>query len=365
MHEPVPPESGPMSQTPGMVRRGMTVLTSVVVLTLITAVVLLLPVPYLVASPGISLNTVAEVDDEPVIRIEGRDHYEHDEGGLAMVTVQYIGGPDRRIDLFTALSGWLSPSRAVVPEEAVFPPGQSMEDVSENQSMLMDSSQRLAVAAALNELDIPFEQTPLVAHVPEDMPAAGLVEEGDELLEVDGEPVGDQDQAAQMIRDRDAGTSVELTVQRDGVTESVEVETTEDEQGEAIIGIFIDSEMEFPFEVEITVGDIGGPSAGMMFALGIIDRLSEESITGGHYIAGTGTITPEGEVGGVSGVAQKMVSAQDKGAEYFLVAEESCEQTLDSSADIPVVAVETLDEALEALDVIRNDGDVDALAGCS
>jgi Lon-like protease len=365
MPETVPPESGPMSQTPGVLRRGMTVLMSVVVLTLITAVVLLMPVPYLVASPGLSLNTISEVDDEPVIDIAGHEHFEHDEGGLAMVTVQYIGGPDRRIDLFTALSGWLSPSRAVVPEEAVFPPGQSMEDVSESQSMMMDSSQRLAVAAALNELDIEFEQTPVVAHVPEDMPAAGLVEDGDELREVDGEAVSDQDQAARMIRDREAGTPVELTVVRDGDSETVEVETVEDEQGEAIIGIFIDSEMEYPFEIDISVGDIGGPSAGMMFALGIIDRLSEESITGGHYLAGSGTITPEGEVGGVSGVAQKMVSAEEEGAEYFLVAEESCEQTLDSSADIPVVAVQSLDDAMEALDVIRSGGDVDALPDCS
>lgn len=324
-----------------------------------------MPVPYLVASPGIALNTLGDHDDEPIIQVDGRESFQHDEGGLAMVTVQYVGGPSHRIDLLTALSGWIAPTQAVLPEEAVFPPGRTVEEVSEDQTLMMDSSQKLAVAAALGHMDIEYSEVPVVRDVPEDMPANGVLTPEDVLMAVDGEPVDGQDDAAERIRDREPGDAVEITVNRDGESEELSVPTVDDGEGNAVIGILIDSDMEFPFDVDISVGDIGGPSAGMMFSLGIIDRLSEESITGDHYVAGTGTITPQGEVGGVSGVAQKMVSAERQGAEYFLVAEESCPQTLESAArDIQAVPVETLDDATDSLAVIRDDGDTDALPTC-
>lgn len=360
-----PPESPRGGWELGWLRRGLTLLVATALIITFAVLALMLPVPYLVASPGVALNTLDEIDDEQIIRIEGRESYEHDDGGLAMVTVQYIGGPGHRIDLFTALSGWLQPTQAVLPEEAVFPPDQTMEEVSESQSLMMDSSQQLAVAAALNNLDIEFDQAPVVAAVPEDMPADGLLEDGDIITEVDGEDVDAQEEVSRRVQDRTAGDPVQITVTRDGESQELTVPTAADDDGQARIGIYLSSEMEFPFDVEISVGEIGGPSAGMMFALGVIDRLTEESITGDHYIAGTGTITAEGVVGGVSGIAQKMVSAEGQGAEYFFVAAESCAQTHESAAeDIEVVAIETLDDALDALETIRTDGDTADLPRC-
>ncbi len=347
-----------------MLRRAMTLIVSAVLLVGFTLAALAVPVPYVVASPGLALNTLGELDGEQVIQIEGHPAHEHD-GALSMVTVQYSGGPDARMNLFTALSAWLSPSQAVLPEEAVFPPDTSTEEVTQTQAAQMDDSQDAAVAAALNELGIAYETAAKVHTVSEGHPAEGVLRPGDVIVEVDGEPVADKDEVVAAVKDRSPGDPVRLLVERDGRKEEVEVGTVESGTGEPVVGVTVETDMTFPFEVEISVGRVGGPSAGMMFALGIMDRLDPEGLTGGHRIAGTGTIDPQGNVGGVSGVQQKMVSAKREGAEYFLVAAESCDQTFESAVtgQIEVVRVETLGEAVDALEAIRA-GDTDALPRC-
>ncbi|GAA4893936.1 PDZ domain-containing protein [Streptomonospora salina] len=340
----------------------MTLIVAVLLLVGFGAGAVFLPVPYLVASPGIALNTLGEDDGERIIRIDGTESYEHDGGGLSMVTVQYSGGPGVRMDLFTVLGAWLSPTQAVIPEEALFPPDRSAEEVTEAQTVEMNSSQRRATAAALTQMDVDYDTSAYVARVMEDLPAEGELREDDVITRVDGEPVADKEDAVELVADREPGAPVTLTVQRDGEEVEAEVGTEADDGGDPVIGILIADRMDFPFDVDISVGEIGGPSAGMMFALGITDRLTPEDLTGGNRIAGTGTITAEGEVGGVSGIAQKMVSAQQQGAEYFLVAGESCAQTFESAAtgEIEVVKVDTLDDAVGALGSIRagEDGDL-------
>ncbi|MEY9213689.1 PDZ domain-containing protein [Thermobifida halotolerans] len=347
-----------------MFRRAMTLIVSAVLLVGFTVAALAVPVPYVVASPGLALDTLGELDGEQVIQVEGHPSYEHD-GSLSMVTVQYAGGPGSRMNLFTALSAWLSPSQAVLPEEAIFPPDRSAEEVSQTQAVQMDNSQDAAVAAALNEMDVPYETAAVVHTVNEDYPAEGVLRSGDVLVEIDGEPVADKEEAVAAVQDRSPGDPVRILVERDGQKQEVEVGTVESDTGDPIIGITVENDMTFPFDVEISVGGVGGPSAGMMFALGVMDRLDPEGLTGGHHIAGTGTIDVDGNVGGVSGVQQKMVSAKREGAEYFLVAAESCDQTFESAVtgQIEVVRVETLEEAADALEDIR-EGDTDALPRC-
>lgn len=350
-----------------MFRRLMTLLVSSALLVGLAIGGLLLPVPYLVASPGLALNTLGDDSDgERIIQVDGRKSYEH-KGGLSMVTVQYVGGPGSRVDLFTALSAWLSPRDAVLPEEAVFPPGRSMDEVSEEQSLQMDDSQSKAVAAALTQLDIDYDVQPVVADVDKLLPAHGRLKAGDAITEVDGTPVDGVQKTVDKVSDRDPGDPVTLTVERKGEPKEVEIDTAESDDGTAVVGVMLRDDMDFPFKVDVSVGDIGGPSAGMMFALGIMDHLSSESLTGGHEIAGTGTIEPDGKVGGVSGVEQKMVSAQREGAEYFFVASESCPLTFDSAAtgEIEVVKIGELDDAVDALDTIRSGGDTDDLPRCT
>lgn len=330
---------------------------------------LFLPMPYLVASPGAIVNTTGDFEGEPVIAIEGTDSYEHEDGALSMVTVQYAGGPERRLDFFTVVTAWLSPTDAVLPEELLFPADRTPEEVSERQTLQMNDSQTDATAAALNELDIAYEAIPVVADAVEDMPAEGLVEPGDVVLSVDGQEVptetGNGEEAVgsaavvELVGDREPGDPVDVVLDRDGETVEVEIISEEGDQGTAAVGMLIADDTDFPIDVDIRVGEIGGPSAGLVFALGIMDRLSEESVTGGARVAGSGTITSEGEVGGISGIPQKMVSAQRDGAEYFFVAAESCSQVTQSAAygEIEVVSIETLTDAVEALETIEAGGD--------
>ncbi|MBB6173242.1 PDZ domain-containing protein [Nocardiopsis mwathae] len=349
-----------------MLRRVITLFAAFALLVGFGVAGMYLPVPYLVASPGITLNTIGEdPDGGPIIRIDGEDHYEHD-GGLSMVTVQYSGGPSTRMDLFTVLSAWLSPSQAVLPEEALFPPDRTVEEISEAQSVQMNDSQTNATAAALTQLGIDYDTRALVAGVGEDLPAAGAIKEGDIITSVDGDPVDSKEEVVEKVGDRTPGDDVEVGVDRDGTEETVTLTTVEGDDGTPIIGVLVSNDMDFPMDVEISVGDVGGPSAGLMFSLGIMDRLSQESLTGGHRIAGTGTITPDGEVGAVSGVEQKMVSAAREGAEYFFVAAGACPQTFDSAAtgEIEVVKVGELGDAVDALDAIRTGDGLDALPRC-
>jgi len=349
-----------------MVRRVMTLVVALALLVGLGAGSLLLPLPYLVAAPGITVNTVGETEEGPVIEIGGAESYEH-EGSLSMVTVQYAGGPQHRLNFFGVVTAWLSPTEAVLPEELLFPAGRTPEEVSERQTVQMNDSQTSATAAAFNELGMEYEAVPVVNGTVEGMPAHGEVEEGDVILAVDGEAVptvsGNGSEEAvgstavvDRVGDREPGDPVELTLDRDGDTVDVEIPTTEGEDGGAAVGVLISDRMDFPVDVDITIGDIGGPSAGMMFALGIMDRLSEDGLTGGVDVAGSGTITSDGRVGGISGIPQKMVSAQRAGAEYFFVAADSCSQVAQSAAygELEVVRVETLTEAVDALDTIRD-----------
>ncbi|WP_198658994.1 PDZ domain-containing protein [Nocardiopsis sp. FIRDI 009] len=347
-----------------MLRRVLTLVVALVLLVGLALGSLHLPMPYIVATPGVTVNTVGEFEDGPVIRIEGAESYEHD-GALSMVTIQYAGGPQRRLSALEVLTAWLSPSNAVMPEELLFPADRTPEEVSERQTVQMNDSQTDATAAALGQLGIGYEAVPVVADTVEDMPADGLVQAGDVIVEIDGEPVptdtGDGERAVgsaavvDAVSAREPGDVVEMVLDRDGETVEVEITTAEGQDGTAAVGILITDDTEFPIDVEISVGDIGGPSAGMMFALGIMDRLSEESLTGGARVAGSGTISADGQVGGISGIPQKMVSARRDGAEYFLVAADSCDQVADSAAygELEVVRVETLDDAVDALETIR------------
>ncbi|MCY9785614.1 PDZ/DHR/GLGF domain-containing protein [Nocardiopsis sp. EMB25] len=349
-----------------MLRRVLTLVVALALLVGLALGGLYLPMPYIVATPGVTVNTVGEFEDGPVIRIEGAESYEHD-GALSMVTIQYAGGPQRRLSTLEVLTSWLSPSNAVMPEELLFPADRTPEEVSERQTVQMNDSQTDATAAALGQLGIAYEAVPVVADAVEGMPADGLVEPGDVIVEIDGEPVptdtggggGERSVGSAAVVDtvsaRDPGDVVEMVLDRDGETVEVEITTTEGEDGTAAVGILIADDTDFPIDVEISVGDIGGPSAGMMFALGIMDRLSEESLTGGARVAGSGTISADGRVGGISGIPQKMVSAQRDGAEYFLVAADSCDQVADSAAygELEVARVETLDDAVAALETIR------------
>ena len=334
-----------------MSRRTLTLLLASVLSVLLSAGAVQARVPYVALGPGPTYNTLGEVDGTPLLEIEGRPTFPT-EGRLDLTTV----GVQPRLTLFEALEGWLDRDRAVVPREVVYPPGKSDEEVDRETAEQMAASQNSAVSAAARQLGFRTADV-VVEDVAADAPAEGRLRDGDVLRTVDGRPLRDAADLRAAIARGEVGEVVRIGFERGGRPGAVEVRTAASDEGEPrpVIGVMTREEpVDAPFEVEITLEDVGGPSAGLMFALGILDKLGEPSLTGGQHIAGTGEITAQGEVGPIGGIAQKLVAAKAKGVDAFLVPEGNCaEAVLSAPAGLPLVEVGTLSQALTGLEALR------------
>ncbi|MFI8593490.1 PDZ domain-containing protein [Microbacterium sp. NPDC078428] len=348
------------------VRAGYTALAVALV---ILATLSFLPTGYVIQQPGPVYNTLgvttgADGEEIPLIQVEGAETFETT-GALHLTTVQVVGNRERTPSWLELVGAWFDSSRAVVPLDSVFPAGQSTQQRSEQNAALMVDSQQEATAAALSQLGFDIDSRVQVYSVPEGSPAEGILEPDDVLLAADGEPLVDVDELREAIQ-RAEGEPVSLTVDRGGERREVEVTPTYSDADQTWqIGVTIISDYDFPIDVTIQLDNVGGPSAGMMFALGIIDTLTPDDLTGGEAVAGTGTITADGDVGPIGGIRQKLHGARDAGADVFLAPIENCDEVVGHvPSGLRVFAVDTLDDSLAALDALREGGDHDALPSC-
>jgi len=342
------------------------------IVALIALVVLtFLPTPYVIQRPGPvydTLGTAAGADGEqvPLIHIEGAETFET-AGTLDLTTVQVVGNRERTPSWFELALAWSDSSRAVVPLDSVFPEGVTTEQRDERNATLMVDSQHEATAAALDELGYDTGAEVAVVDVVEDAPAAGSLEPEDVITAIDGTAVSSAKQLRQAIQDA-GGDPVELTVQRAGEEEVVEVTPEKQVDGDVttwLIGVTLRTDYDFEIDVTLQLDNVGGPSAGMMFALGIIDTLTPGELNGGENVAGTGTIEADGTVGPIGGIRQKLYGARDAGADYFLAPRTNCDEVTGHVPDgLAVISTSTLDESLAALEVIANGGDVASLPIC-
>ena len=345
-------------------RTGWVVLGIALVTGLTLAVV---PSPYVVEKPGPVYNTLGSAEYEgektDLITIPDETVYPT-EGSLDLLTVSVLGNPDNRLNWLTVASAWLDPSQAVVPMESVFPADVTTEQRDEQNQVAMVNSQQDAIAAALTNLGYDYPTELSVVSLADGAPAEGLIEAGDLIETVNGETVADITALRAALTASGAGTPVTIGLSRDGTDQSVEVAPI-DIDGNVVLGINVKSEYKFPFDVNIQLDKVGGPSAGMMFALGIIDKLTPGSIHGGADVAGTGTIDQSGAVGPIGGIRQKLFGAKEAGAEWFLAPDANCDEVTGHIPDgLTVLAVSTLDESLAALDAIRTGGDTSDLPTC-
>jgi PDZ domain-containing protein len=336
-----------------MSRRTLTLAFAGFLVVLLAAVAALLPVPYVAISPGPVTNTLGAVGKTELIQISGHTTYP-DRGQLDLTTISAFGGPSNRLDLVTALRGWLDDEVAVVPQEQIYPDGETAEQVEEQSAAEMSESQASATTAALRHLDIPVTVRLFVDGIAPSSKARGKLKKGDELVEVDGKKVSGGAELRATVTAHEPGDVVPLVVVRDGERMTVDVTTTEAPDGRTIIGITTRDEAEYPFTVKFGLEDVGGPSAGTMFALGIVDKLTPGSLTGGKHIAGTGTIDADGSVGPIGGIPQKMVGAKRAGATVFLAPADNCAEALRTKPDgLKLVKIKTLSGAVNALDKVR------------
>ena len=341
-----------------MSRRTLAGLLALGLLVVLGAVAVTRPVDYVTFRPGPTMNVLGKYDDKTIVNISGHKTY-RDDGALRMVTV-YAGGPGENTNLVELLYGWIDPNIAVLPK-SIYEKGETDETNRQQSAVQMSSSQDNATAAALSALGIAYQTEVEVSGVAKDGASAGKLEKGDVLLAVDGKTTADPSNLVDVIRAIKPGTPTVLTVRRDGKEQQISVTTkpAEDDPKASRIGVSIQPDFVFPFKVRIRLPDsVGGPSAGMMFALSIYDVLTPGSLTGGKTIAGSGEITPDGTVGPIGGIGQKLPAAQRDGAKLFLVAADNCAEAVHSHYDadkMRLVKVTKLADAIKDVETWRDD----------
>ena len=343
-----------------MSRRSLTLLLASVLALVLTAGAAKARVPYVALGPGPTYNTLAEVGGTPVLEIEGRQTFPTD-GNLDLTTVSV----QPRLTLVQALQGWFDRDLAVVPREVVYPPDKTDDQVREENAAAMESSQSVATMAAARQLGLRTTEV-RVAELGDGSPAQGLLRAGDVLVSLDGTDVRDAADLRALIAERAVGDVVSVGYLRGGTPGTAEVtlgaSSGDDEEQRPVIGVVTEEEpVDLPFDVTINLEDVGGPSAGLMFALGILEKVGAPSLTDGRYIAGTGEITADGTVGPIGGISQKLIAAKREGAVAFLVPEANCAEAVTRPPpDLPLLEVGTLAEALSGLEALRR-GDEPAL----
>jgi Lon-like protease len=328
------------------VTRRIAVLTAgVVLLVLFGLLGTMLPVPYVAQVPGPTYNTLGKIDGSPIISIEGRDRNEVS-GNLNLTTVGVSRGG---LSLVQAIQGWFDDEVAVVPEESIYPPDRSVEETREANREAFLTSEQAAESAALGHLGYPVKV--VVQEVADGSPSTDLLAEGDTVDAVDGTPTPDSDARQDVLTGIPGGTTVTVDSTHLGEARQVEITTkAAPDRAGSLLGVSVLEQPSAPFDVQIDVEDVGGPSAGLMLTLGILDLVGDDDLTGGALIAGTGTIDAQGAVGPIGGITLKMVSAQELGADLFLVPADNCaEATRVADPGFPLAKVADLDDALKAL----------------
>ncbi|MGY3567579.1 YlbL family protein [Sinomonas sp. RB5] len=312
------------------------------------ATVVSVPVPYVVESPGPAYNTLGQTGGKDVISISGHPSYPAS-GSLDLTTVYVNGGPNSDVGLIDLARSWFDHSQGILPQRVVYPPGTTRQQVSDENASLMQDSEQTSVAAALGALGIQYDQQLNVASIADGSPSSGKLKVGDKLVSVGGQKATSLAVVQQTLA-AGKGAPVEVVVDRGGAPATATV-TPAQNQGRWILGVGIRYTYSFPFDVQIELDRVGGPSAGMMFALGIIDKLTPGDLTGGKNIAGTGTIDPDGSVGAIGGIDQKLVGARAAGATLFLAPAANCNEVVGHIPDgLAVVKVSTLREARSAVE---------------
>jgi PDZ domain-containing protein len=340
-----------------MTQRNLAAVLAAPLLIGLWVVVLTQPLPYVTYKPGVTVDVLGDPDGEEIIQVSGHPTY-RDDGQLRMTTVFVSRPKPATVNLFQLMQAWVSKDDAVYPYDAVYTEGTTQKSSEAEGRAEMASSQDLAVAAALGELGSRVVEFAVVATVLDGQPAAGVLQAGDEIAAVNGEKIDGASAVGEAVAATPAGEDVELDIVRKGEKQTVRI-TPVEQDGKPYIGIELTSRFTFPFDVSLHIDpDIGGPSAGLMFSLGIYDTLTPGSMTDGKVIAGTGTIDADERVGPIGGIQQKIAGAREAGAKLFMVPPDNCDEAVDAqNGDMTLVRADTMHDAVAAIESWVDDPD--------
>lgn len=348
-----------------MTRQTWTAFVSAFVFVALAVLLVVVPVPFVSWSPGLARDTLGDVGDEPIIKLQGIPTYPTT--GQLDLTVVSVTPADARLSLPQALLAYWLPHRDTLPRDAVYTPGKSAAEVESEDADMMETAQDDAVVAALRADQQPVAEMPAVYSVTVGGPAHKKLLPGDLVISVDGVATPNTDAVGDQIRSHKVGQKTVFRVIRQRVETTVEITTAESgtQADVAVAGITLGIGYRYEPEISFDFGRrIGGPSAGLVFALAIYDKITDGPLLAGRHVAGTGTITATGQVGPIGGIQEKIAGAEKSGATIFLVPADNCDDLAGVRTSMTLVRVAALTEAIAALESLRSPSPATSFPHC-
>ena len=324
-----------------------------------------LPTPYVIERPGPVFNVLGQSNGQNVISADSVKTYPTT-GKLDVLTVSVVGNRENTPSWLELGVAWLDPAEAIVPIDVMYPPTVSTKQVEAESTAMMEESQQDAVAAALTKLGYKVSWNVYISEVAKGSPSAGKLVAADFVLKINGVAINNIDQMRSVINQYAPAGPLSVEVLRGGKQVVEQITATKDATtGKYRLGVMVGNKYNFPVKIKLQLSDVGGPSGGMMFALGIIDKLTPGQLTGGKHIAGTGTIDAAGNVGPIGGIRHKLFGASRAGATLFLAPDSNCDEVVGHvPAGLTVIKVSTLAEAQADLEKISTGTNPSTLPTC-
>lgn len=335
-----------------MNRRILTLIVALVPVVVFGALLAVVTVPFVALGPGPTYDTLGQYSGQPVVEIIGTETHPTT-GHLNMTTVSQRDG----LTLGEALTLWLSGRQQLLPRDLVYPPGKSRDEIDEDNTADFKKSENAAAFAALDYLKYPAAVT--VATVNDPGPSAGELKVGDAIDAVNGKLVADVDAFTEILTKTKPGQQVVIDYRRKNAPPGIARITLGDnpDRANGFLGVAVFDAPWAPFTVDFHLANIGGPSAGLMFSLAVVNKLTDGRLAGPKFIAGTGTIDADGEVGPIGGIAHKMTAASEAGAKVFLVPADNCYEARSDGKGLQLIRAENLGQTIEALRTLRDGGE--------
>lgn len=331
----------------------------------LSVLLVVIPVPFVSWSSGSTTDTLGKGGNEPIIKVAGIPTYPTT--GKLDLTVVSVTSADAQLTLPQALLSYWLPNRDTLPRDAVYAPEKSAAEVERAEAEQMETAQDQAVVAALRADQQPVAEVPVVFSVTVGGPAHRLLMPGDLIMSVDGVPTPDIDSVGEAIKKHRVGQNVNFVVIRAKTETDVSIRAAESpaQTGAPVLGIELSKGYRYAPDISFDIGQrIGGPSAGLVFALAIYDKITDGPLLQGRHIAGTGTITTEGTVGAIGGIQEKIAGAEKAGASAFLVPSGNCADLIGVQTGLTLIKVSTLDDAISSIQKLTSSADRGELPHC-
>ncbi len=342
-------------------RRYVTMLVAGLSLIALTCVAALLPMPYVTMRPGPVFNTLGDfppTNGKPMFTFGAGVKTYPTSVTLDFTTVS-VTRADSHVTLGDAVRGFFDKNVAVVPRSLIYPEGQSEAKSTQQSAAQLDSSKDSSRVAALRAAGYKVTGVPVIAGLAKGGAAEGKLRAGDIVNAVDGVKLTTDRALVDAVAKHQPGDIIAVTVTRKGVKQTESITTKPDADNPKLprIGVTLGTKYRYPFEVDNNVGrQIGGPSAGTMFALAIYDRLTPGELTGGQKVAGTGEMETDGTVAPIGGIRQKMAGASRAGVAVFLVPAANCAEAKDGDDfGMKLVKISNLRDAISSLKALAAD----------